>query len=260
MLELARDKKRLGADIGFLAILHTWGQQLNHHPHLHCVVPSGGFDEKRQHWIAGNEKFFIHTKPLGHRFRNLFLQGLKKLYKSGDLELHGDLKYLEDRKKFERVYNQLRKMDWIVYAKPPFGSSKKVLQYLSGYTHRVAISNHRIQAVDDKTVSFNYKDYRDKAKIKTLTLSGSEFIRRFFLHSLPKSYTRIRYYGWMSNSNSQAALACARVLLSVPDDVRDGIVAEQGSTYRSCPHCKAIAMVVVEIYAAPVSPDFINSS
>lgn len=244
LLELAADKRRLGAEAGFLAILHTWGQRLNHHPHIHCVVPAGGFSKDRKRWVAGKAKFYIHTRPLGDRFRNLFIQGLRDLYRSDSLEFHGQLKPLSQRQRFERFYNHLKTLRWVVYAKPPFGSSGQVLKYLSRYTHRVAISNRRLESIDDGQVRFRYKDYRDNSQIKSLTLSSNEFIRRFFLHSLPKRFKRIRYYGWMANSNRVAALTLARKLLAIPDDIRSAVNGDENDNLHwPCPHCQTGALL-----------------
>lgn len=260
LLELAADQHRLGAETGFLAILHTWGQTLNYHPHIHCVVPAGGFSADRKRWVYGKAKFYIHTRPLGDRFRNLFIQGLRELKREKKLEFHGQLKPLEQRQRFERFYNNLKSFRWIVYAKPPFGSSGQVLKYLSRYTHRVAISNRRIQCIDNGQVRFSYKDYRDQSKIKSMTLAAPEFIRRFFTHSLPKGYKRIRYYGWMSSANRSAALTLARKLLAVPDDIQSAVAGDENHALWPCPHCKTGSLSVIAEFKGLSSLYFNNST
>lgn len=248
MLELGADRKRLGARLGFLAILHTWGQLLNYHPHVHCVVPSGGLSLDGKRWVIGKQKFFLHVRPLGDRFRNLFLSGLQSLRDQGQLEMHGKLADLQDDVRWQSLCRELRKLKWVVYAKPPFGSSDRVLKYLSRYTHRIAISNQRLVCQDESTVTFHYKDYRDSHQRKTTTIAGSEFLRRFMTHTMPKHFVRIRYFGWMANSNRVAALQYARHLLAIPDDVNRSEVQNTLAGIRPCPHCDSGVLMLLAVY------------
>lgn len=212
LLTLARDPKHLGAEIGFTAILHTWGQDLQFHPHLHCVVTGGGLDSRGQRWIATREGFFLPVKVLGRLFRGKFLNGLREARRQG--ELRGPAAALEEPSAWKRLLDRLYDLDWIVYAKPPFGGPDHVFRYLGRYTHRVAISNHRLVALHDSRVTFEVRDYADGGKNKRLTLAAAEFIRRFLLHVLPPRFTRIRHYGLLASRNVHTRLARAHELLS----------------------------------------------
>ena len=217
LLTIARDKKHLGAHIGFLAVLHTWGRNLLHHPHLHCVVPGGGLSLDRKSWVACRPKFFLPVRVLSRLYRRLFLAGLKSAFDRGQLELFGSLAELADPTRFHAWLASQRALKWVVYSKPPFGGPSQVLRYLGRYTHRVAISNDRILAVDESTVSFRFKDYRDHSRQKVMTLPAHEFIRRFLLHVLPRAMQRIRHYGLLANPTRARNLARCRSLLTASD-------------------------------------------
>jgi len=212
---IAGDPKHLGAEIGFLAVLHTWGQRLDHHPHLHCVVPGGGLSPDRSSWIAARENFFVHVKVLSKRFRKTFLEYLTKAFQDGELEFHGRLAHLERPLQWARFIEGLPKK-WVVYSKPPFGGPELVLKYLARYTHRVAISNQRLLSLEDGKVSFRYKDYRAGTE-GAMTLEATEFIRRFLLHVLPSGFQRIRHYGFLANRVRKKRVQLCRTLLPGPE-------------------------------------------
>ncbi len=213
LLQIAADRKHLGAEIGFLAVLHTWGQNLLHHPHLHCVVPAGGLSPNGQAWIAGRDDFFLPVQVLSRVFRGKFIALVKRAYERGQLVFPGRLRPWEDRNCFEQLLDQAVRQDWVVYAKPPFGGAQQVLKYLARYTHRVAIANSRIATFDGQRVSFRWKDYADDDRHKTMTLAADEFIRRFLMHVLPRGFTRIRYYGFLANRHRAQKLAAIRGML-----------------------------------------------
>lgn len=216
LLELARDPKRLGADIGVTAVLHTWGQNLLLHPHLHCVVTGGGLSPNGSRWLAGRARYFLPVRVLGKLFRGKFLALLERAWKNGELELDGSTAELADPFAWAQLRDQLYRKHWVVYAKPPFGDAEQVFRYLGRYTHRVAIANHRIVSIRGGRVSFTIKDYKDGARKKTMTLEAVEFLRRFLLHVLPKRFVRIRHYGLCASRNVNTKLATARRLLE-PD-------------------------------------------
>ena len=211
---IAGDPKHLGAVVGFLAVLHTWGERIDHHPHLHCVVPGGGLSPDRSRWIAARENFFVHVKVLGKRFRKTFLRYLTQALQDGELEFHGRLSQLGHPLKWARFIEALPKK-WVVYSKPPFGGPELVLKYLARYTHRVAISNQRLLSLEDGKLTFRYKDYRAGTE-GTMTLEATEFIRRFLLHVLPSRFQRIRHYGFLSNRVRKDRIALCRTLLPAP--------------------------------------------
>ena len=217
---IAADAKHLGAGIGGIAVLHTWGQTLTHHPHVHCIVPGGGLrqvrdDEDGEHWISCRPNFFLPVRVLARLFRRLFLERLSKLHKTGALTLHGALEPLKSEDGFKAYLAPLARADWVVYAKPPFGGPDQVLAYLSRYTHRVAISNSRLIGADEDAVSFRYKDYRRSGheRFKTMTLKPAEFIRRFLQHVLPKGFHRIRHFGLFANGHRADKIARIRSIL-----------------------------------------------
>ena len=211
---LAANHRRLGARIGGLAILHTWGQALTHHPHIHCVVPGGGLSIDGSRWIEARSSFFLAVKPLARLFRRLFLERLQAAFDAKGLGFFGDLAYLADRAAFAAQLAAVRRLDWIVYAKKPLGGPARVLAYLGRYTHRVAIANSRIQACDDEHVKFTWKDYREDGAVKTMNLKPDEFIRRFLLHALPDGFHRIRHFGFLANGHRTERLALCRSLLA----------------------------------------------
>ena len=213
---IAADPKRLGAKIGFFAILHTWGQTLTHHPHVHCVVPGGGLAPDGRTWVRCRPKFFLPVRVLSRRFRTLFLQYLVRAHRSGQLRFFGELCGLKEATSFGLFVRRLRSKEWVVYSKPPFGGPERVLDYLGRYTHRIAISNQRLQALHSGTVTFAYKDYKQASQAKAMTLSAIEFLRRLLLHVLPDGFQRIRYYGLLANRQRGEALALCRKLLNLP--------------------------------------------
>ena len=254
---IAADPKHLGAEIGFFAVLHSWGQNLMFHPHLHCVVPGGGLSPDGQRWIACRRSFFLPVRVLSRRFRRLFVESLEKAFEEGQLKFFSSLQELDDRKAFLRYLAPLRKKDWVVYAKKPFAGPQQVLDYVGRYTHRVAISNNRILNIESGQITFRYKDYRNGSQQKTMTLSADEFIRRFLLHVLPEGFHRIRYYGFLGNRYRKEKLEqCRRLLGMVPRepdsptevpqlDYRDRYQALTGSSLWECPACHRGRMIVI---------------
>jgi Putative transposase/Transposase zinc-binding domain len=214
MTTLAANPRRLGAEIGVVAVLHTWGQALTHHPHVHCVVPGGGPSPDGTRWIASRPNFFLAVKPLARLFRRLFLERLTAAFDAGTLNFFGDLASLVEPAAFAAYLVAMRRISWVVYAKRPFGGPAQVLAYLGRYTHRVAIANSRIVALDEDHVAFTWKDYRQNGATKIMKLKPDEFIRRFLLHTLPDGFHRIRHFGFMANSHRAAKLALCLTLLS----------------------------------------------
>jgi hypothetical protein len=212
---IAADPRHLGAEIGFLAVLHTWGQILLHHPHVHCVVPGGGIAPDGSRWIAARPGFFLPVRVLSRLFRRLFLEHLTHAYTAGQLQFAGALASLHEPQAFAVYLAPLRQQEWCVYAKKPFGSAQRVLDYLGRYTHRVAISNNRLLSMDHDQIIFRWKDYRQHHKHKQMTLTPVEFIRRFLLHVLPSGFQRIRHFGFLGNRYRQAKLALCRQLLAM---------------------------------------------
>lgn len=218
VMTIAADPKRLGARVGMASVLHTWGSALTHHPHIHMIVPGGGLSPDRTRWVGCKPGFFLHVRVLSRLFRRLFLDGLLAMHSAGELAFYGDLERLENPDVFAAWLKPFRKSEWVVYAKPPFGGPEAVLAYLSRYTHRVAISNHRLISADGDTVSFRWKDYRIKfgPPKKVMRLATPEFIRRFMMHVLPDGFHRIRHYGLLAGATRKANLARIRALLSIP--------------------------------------------
>ena len=210
---IAADPKHLGAEVGVVAVLHSWGQTLTYHPHLHCIVPGGGPSLDGSRWVACKPGFFLPVRVLSRRFRRLFLDELRRAFEAGDLGFCGNLAGLAQSAAFARRLRELRQVEWVVYAKPPFGGPEQVLAYLGRYTHRVAISNARLVEMTDNRVSFRWKDYRHHGKSKVMALDADEFIRRFLLHTLPDGVHRIRHYGFLANGHRAAKLALCRTLL-----------------------------------------------
>jgi hypothetical protein len=216
LLTIAKDTKHLGARIGLIAVLHTWGSALTHHPHIHCIVPGGGLSADGMRWIACRKGFFLPVRVLSRLYRRLFLDRLKTAHEEGRLMFFGEHAPLADASAFAAALAPLRRIEWVVYAKPPFAGPKSVLAYLSRYTHRVAISSSRLISLDRSGVTFRYKDYRrDGAeRHKRMTLSAAEFIRRFLIHVLPQGFHRIRHFGLFANTSRAANLARVRALLA----------------------------------------------
>ncbi|MGH8488924.1 MAG: IS91 family transposase [Gammaproteobacteria bacterium] len=213
LLEIAADPKHLGARLGFLAILHTWGQTLVLHPHLHCIVPGGGPSFDGERWMAASERFLLPVRVLAPVFRGKFLAGLETLYQEARLSLTAGAEKLRDPFVFHNLLDRLYRKSWWVYSKPPFGGPEQVLRYLARYTHRVALSNHRLVRVADHQVTFTYKDYSQNGRRREMTLPVEEFIRRFLLHILPHRFVRIRYYGLLANRHRDRQLERCRALL-----------------------------------------------
>lgn len=218
LLTIARDPKHLGAEIGFFAVLHTWGQSLQHHPHIHCVVPGGGLSQDHERWVACRPGFFLSVHVLSRLFRRLFLEALQQALVAGKLQLFGELESLQDPAAWARYLAPVRQREWVVYAKPPFGGPQQALEYLGRYTHRVAISNERLLTVNQAGVTFQWKDYRHKHKqnSRVMTLPADEFLRRFLNHTLPPGFQRIRHYGFLANRYRKEKLELCRTLLTPP--------------------------------------------
>ncbi len=237
MLAIAADPKHLGAQIGFLSILHTWGQNLSLHPHVHCVVPAGGFTPDRQRWIHPRYAFFLPVKVLGKVFRGKFLEGLRRAYRRKKLDLGGATTHLAHAPRFQAFVHQLFGLDWVVYAKPAFGGPAAVLRYLGRYTHRVAISNHRLTTFDGERVTFRWKYYAHGNKKRLMTLSATEFLRRYVQHILPHGFVRIRQYGYLASHCRAASLTLGRQLLAYvpPTMLAESLPASEASW--TCPRC-----------------------
>jgi hypothetical protein len=253
---IAADPKHLGAEIGFFAVLHSWGSNLMHHPHLHCVIPGGGLSRDGTRWVPCRPGFFLPVRVLSRLFRRLFLERLQSGFNSGRLKFFSALEKLRDRSEFLRYLDPLSKSGWVVYAKPPFAGPEKVLDYVGRYTHRVAISNNRLLGIEDGQVSFRYKDYLDHSQQKTMSLLAEEFIRRFLLHVLPRGFHRIRYFGFLGNRHRQEKLDQCRQLLgmAIPElpsdppaaqDYRDRYETLTGRSLRQCPFCHRGHMIQV---------------
>jgi hypothetical protein len=213
---IAADPKHLGAEISLIAVLHTWGQNLHHHPHVHCIVPGGGLSPDGTRWIASSPDFFLPVRVLSSLFRRLFIEQLEVAFKADQLRFLSALAELAEPTAFAKYLVELRRIDWVVYAKRPFGGPEQVLAYLGRYTHRVAIANSRLIKLEDSQVSFKWRDYRDGGKSKVMMLSANEFIRRFLLHTLPDGFHRIRHYGLLAGAHRADKLALCRRLLAAP--------------------------------------------
>ena len=267
---IAADPQYLGAAIGFFAVLHTWGQTLLHHPHVHCVVPGGGLSADGTRWIPCRPGFFLPVRVLSRLFRRLFLEALDQAFEAGQFHFSASLEALHDPQAWAHSLTPARTAEWVVYAKPPFGGPRQVLDYVGRYTHRVAIANQRLLAIAGGQVRFRWKDYRD-GRPKTMTLTAEEFMRRFLLHVLPAGFHRIRYYGFLGNRDRREKLArCQHLLGMTPvealqdedealprPDYRDRYEALTGISLRECPICHQGRMLVIERLAAgyPAIPD-----
>jgi hypothetical protein len=256
---IAADPKHLGAEIGFLAVLHTWGQNLLHHPHLHCLVPGGGIAPDGRRWVSCRPGFFLPVRVLSRMFRGLFLHYLEKAFANGELNFFSAHRHLHEPAAFRRHLAPVRDTEWVVYAKRPFAGPAQVLDYVGRYTHRVAISNNRLVSMDEGKVRFRWKDYRKGNKQKTMSLQAGEFIRRFMIHVLPDGFHRIRYYGFLGNCHRARKLELCRELLRMapaapaepPAVYRDRYEALTGSALHQCPHCRTGMMVVIGCIARP---------
>lgn len=258
---IAADPAHLGAEIGFLGVLHTWGQNLLHHPHLHCLVPGGGISPDGSQWVASRPGFFLPVRVLSRLFRGVFLHHLEKAFAAGRLSFFSSLEPLRDRTAFLRHLAPARRAEWVVYAKRPFAGPHQVLTYVGRYTHRIAISNSRLIAMDDGKVCFRWKNYRQDGHRGTMTLTADEFIRRFLIHVLPDGFHRIRYFGFLCNRQRQSKLARCRELLGMQQDEAAAAAPTLRPDYRAlhlsltgtsltlCPACGHGTMVVVEVLA-----------
>jgi hypothetical protein len=259
---IAADPQHLGAGIGFFAVLHTWGQTLVHHPHLHCVIPGGGLSPDGMRWVSCRSGFFLPVRVLSRLFRRLFLDQLCAAFDQRRLHFFNSLHALADREAFLECVQAARQIDWVVYAKRPFAGPQQVLEYVGRYTHRVALSNNRLVDATNGQVRFRWKDYRSlDASEKIMALAAFEFIRRFLLHVLPRGFQRIRYFGLLGNRHRRERLMRCRSLLGTPSapvvsgsprvDYRDRYHAVTGRSLRVCPFCRHGHLIVIEILERP---------
>jgi hypothetical protein len=266
---VAANPRYLGAEIGAIAVLHTWGQTLHHHPHLHCIVPGGGISPDQTRWIACRPGFFLPVRVLSRCFRDAFVCQLRAAFAAGELRLSGSLANLADPATLATQLDELVSIDWVVFAKPPFAGPEQVLGYLARYTHRVAIANSRLMALDDSQVSFTWRDYRHHAKIKVMTLSANEFIRRFLQHTVPHGFHRIRHIGFLANRHRTGKLARCRELLAQPPQEplparrwQDRLHELTGQNIEVCPCCggQMLTCVVLPPCSPPRPPMWCDSS
>jgi hypothetical protein len=254
---IAADPKHLGAAIGLTAVLHTWGQKLDHHPHIHCIVPGGGISLDGKRWIRCRPGFFLPVRVLSRLFRRLFLERLEEAQAKGELKFFSDLVGLADEQSFRTYLAPLRKSEWVVYAKRPFAGPSQVLAYLARYTHRVAIGNSRLLDLTDEHVSFRWKDYRENGehKAKVMRLDAGEFMRRFLLHVLPDGFHRIRHYGLFANGHRADKLVLCRKLLEVPPTTTERDGDDPGALDNDPPPCPCCGghMRVIETFDGPLS-------
>jgi putative transposase/transposase-like zinc-binding protein len=253
LLEIARDPRHLGAEIGFFSVLHTWDQRLQHHPHVHCVVPAGGLAPNHARWISSHHSFFLPVKVLGRVFRGKFVAALKNAFREGRIDFHGRLAPLAEPRTFASWLRILFRQDWVVYSKPPFGGPEHVLRYLGAYTHRVAISNHRLVALADGNVTFRWRDSAHGNKKRLMTLPVEEFLRRFLLHLLPRGFVRIRNFGFLANRQRAMLLPlCFRLLQDAADisAATASPVADHSHSLWNCPVCGGTMHVVERLSPA----------
>jgi len=255
MLTIAADPKHLGARIGITSVLHTWGSAMTHHPHLHMIVPGGGISPDGKRWVSCRPGFFLPVRVLSRLFRRLFLEKLVAAHAVGRLSFFGDHVHLADAQSFAAFLAPLRKAEWVVYAKRPFGGPEAVLAYLSRYTHRVAIANNRLIAFDEQGVTLKWKDYRieGRDRYKRMTLATDEFIRRFLIHVLPKGLHRIRHYGLFAKSSCADNIARARELLAISNSQDELTVAAVDHSEPTCPCCGG-RMIIIEVFERGATP------
>jgi len=265
--QLSEDPKHLGAEVGFIAVLHTWTQTLMDHPHLHCIVTGGGLSLEGKRWVQCRRKFFIPVKVLSRMFRGKFLAYLQEAYEKGKLVFPGKIAHLEEKSAFKGLLRELYKQEWVVYCKPPFHSAERVMEYLGRYTHRVAISNDRLVKMEGGRVTFRYRDRGDNDRVRLMTLDADEFIRRFLLHILPDGFVKIRHYGILSNRNRKAKLGLCKRLLGVDcriegsekkiESWQELLTRITGVDPRICPSCGKGKMLLKNILnpsAPPLAP------
>jgi hypothetical protein len=253
LLEVARDPRHLGAEIGFFSVLHTWNQRLQFHPHAHCILAAGGLSPDHTRWISSSHRFFLPIKVLSRVFRGKFVAGLKAAFQAGTLQFHGSLRHLSDPRTFASWLRTLFRQDWVVYAKRPFGGPQHALRYLGAYTHRVAISNHRLVALEDGNVTFRWRDSAHGNRKKLMTLPVDEFLRRFLLHLLPRGFVRIRLFGFLANRHRASLLPICFELLGRSDEEAPSATAVTPSQPRStwrCPLCGGTMCTIERISAA----------
>ena len=264
---IAADPKHLGADIGFIAVLHTWGQTLVHHPHLHCVIPGGGLSPDGANWLSCHDGFFLPVRVLSRLFRGKMLAAVQEHFAADRLQFHGALSDLADPARFAALCQQLRSKEWVVYAKPPFGGPEQVLKYLARYTHRVAIANSRITALDSDSVSFRYNDYDRGNRNRVMKLDAVEFLRRFLQHVLPDRFVRIRHYGFLANrARKQKLPLCRRLiaqatgqhLITAPD--LQAVLEVPDDDHELCPACHAGTMRRIQEFGAQPTGDYVPLS
>jgi len=254
LLEIAADTKHLGAQIGFLSVLHTWGQNLQHHPHVHCVIPAGGLSPDGLRWVHPRHAFFLPVKVLSRVFRGKFVAALKCAFRAGKLVFPGRLQFLASKEAFAAFLRMMFRRDWFVYAKAPFGGPEHVLHYLARYTHRVAISNHRLLGLADGQVTFRWKDYAHGSKQRKMTVSAQEFLRRFMLHVLPKGFVRIRFFGFLANRRRSTLLAqCQRLLPAHPEARPRSAQPKAMISTWLCPLCGGTMIVVERLTAQQIT-------
>ena len=251
LIEVARNPERLGAEIGFFSVLHTWNQRLDHHPHVHCVVPAGGLSPDHTNWIRSPDRFFLPHKVLARVFRAKFVQALEQAFRQGQIEFHGELRPLSDLKAFRAFVRQLFRQDWVAHCKRPFGGPEHVLSYLGHYTHRVAISNRRLVSFANDKVTFRWRDRAHGDKQKAMTLVVDEFLRRFLLHLLPNGFVRIRHFGFLANRKRAALLPlCFRLLGSAPEQPDHGNDSTESlQALWLCPKCGGAMITILRITA-----------
>lgn len=262
LLQVAAGWKGLKAKIGFFAILHTWGQKLDFHPHLHCVVPGGGISLDETQWVNCPRGFFLPVKMLSRLFRGKFLAMLKAAHGRGELTLKGSLEAIASPRDFNLWLTPIYQKEWVVYAQPPWNGPQQVLKYLARYTHRVAIANQRLVSIDNDQITFRYKDYRHQQRPRTLTLSATEFIRRFMMHVVPRGFVRIRYYGFLANAHRERQLNKIRKLLPAPPPTpssqpQDDCQQDHPHAPR-CPNCNCGTMWPVDIGPRPRISEILN--
>jgi hypothetical protein len=248
LIDVARNPKRLGADIGFLSVLHTWTQTMQHHPHVHCVVPTGGLSFDHQRWVTGSPRFFLPKKVLRQVFRGKVKDALKNAFAEGKIGFHGKLQHLSDPKAFRAFIRELYRDQWVVHCKRPFGGPEYVLRYLGRYTHRVAISNHRLVSFENGEVTFRWRDRAHGNVERPMTLPAEEFLRRFLFHLLPKGFVRIRNFGFLANRNRRTLLPiCFQCLGSAPGSSTTEAQPEDTSGVWTCPHCGGPMVVILRV-------------
>ena len=259
LLEVAANPEHLGAEIGFFGILHTWGQNLLFHPHIHCVIPGGGLSTDHLRWIHPQYPFFLPIKVLSKVFRGKFVDGLKRMHRQSCLTFAGSIERMAELKCFAAFLRTLFRQDWVVYAKPAFGGPEQVLRYLGRYTHRVAISNHRLISFEGDNVTFRWRDYAHGNKQRLMTVSADEFIRRFLVHVLPKGFVRIRHFGFMANYQRSSSLELCRQRLGMEPVIQSTEIAPSVSSW-VCPKCGGLMTVIQRLTAAEVMWQFVSKS